>query len=1276
MSRRPGSDAGARGADRPGVFLSYGRADDERFVAALHRRLVGRGLGVWWDRASMPSRSLTFLQEIRDAIAAAERFVLVVGPAALRSDYVRAEWQYALALSKPVIPVLRAGEMEDLPPEVGRVHSIDARTTRPARAAFDELVRVLGAPLPPLGPFLSSIPALPPHFQPRTAELSRLAELLLEDQDRPVTVTGSQRVLVLHGLPGMGKSVTAAAFARSTETRRSFRDGVLWLSAHRARATDVTLLEADGTMADEARSILVVVDDAGGLAEVEPVLNRLGVRGRMLVTSRNAGLARSLGARELALGALAPDATLRQLADSAGSSMEALPTTAHAVATWCAGLPFASAVCGAMVRAGRTWDDVLDALHQADLAYLAHAVPNYPHASLLACLAVAVEGLPETEAEALADLRVYHRGVPVPDALVTRLWASRRQLGARAARDTLARLADRALVRWDGEPRTVQLHALEHDLLRARGSDVEPLHRAIVDMYRQDCPGSWAAGPNDGYFFEWFLHHLASGGDRAGTTRLLLDPAWMQAKLDAVGLHALIADYGVGLGDEPQAEQGIRRALLHAAPAIQAAPDHMPALLADRMTGSAAPSTGELAGNLRSAVPCPRFRLLTPSLVGQTDGLIVTVPNAGRELRAVAMLPGNERFATASDDGMLRVHEVETGRLCDGIHAGGALLAACALPDGRDVATIVRPADGGGTAIEVYNLQEPALRRLGQSEDADFSALCALADGTLVAGDEDGGLTLWDLAYAMPLRRWREPDDHSYAVVGQPRRTIEGLVGLAGGTHVASLAAGRWLSVWNVQTGELEWCAEIEGLESIALADRSLAAVRLGGGITFHDPDTGAVEREVDVELPGRTTAFALHAPTMTAAWATDISSWRFFFGRAELYTASLAAETVEPGLCGTHDIQVGALAIDATGAVLVAAGLNGTVSLWDLRSRASRRDSARHRGRVSSVELFDREHKLLTASDDGTVKVWRSKDGVLLRQLAAVGQSARVTSAAVIDQSRAVYAREDGETVVVDLKTGRRKWSERIHRDGMGVVVAAPAVDGFLTGDRYGWVRAWSPEAKTWRGRTLGAPGDVVDGILLAGKRSYALAWDCSDGRIQAFDLTAEEGNEHLWSSGFAGWNRSVAALPGKRCVFPIEKGGAYAVAGVSLPTGERLFRLAGFTEVVTSLAAAPGAHELAAGMRDGSLVLCDLRTGANRLSLVGHTRPVVALCYLGKRLLVSISMDYTLRLWDTARAEALAVFGADGPLHQLTVTEDGERLVVTELSGRMHFLELQRAE
>jgi hypothetical protein len=53
---------------------------------------------------------------------------------------LRAEWQYALALSTPVIPVLRIGKMASLPREVDQGHCIDACATRPTQDAFDAAI--------------------------------------------------------------------------------------------------------------------------------------------------------------------------------------------------------------------------------------------------------------------------------------------------------------------------------------------------------------------------------------------------------------------------------------------------------------------------------------------------------------------------------------------------------------------------------------------------------------------------------------------------------------------------------------------------------------------------------------------------------------------------------------------------------------------------------------------------------------------------------------------------------------------------------------------------------------------------------------------------------------------------------------------------------------------------------------------------------------------------------------------------------------------------------
>src|SRR5205823_14167684 len=94
------------------IFLSYARDDDvdpfdppASFVARLHRDLTARGFEVWFDRIAMPSRGLTFHQEIQEAVAACDRLVRVVGPKAAVSGYVRQEWQFALHPAKRATPI-------------------------------------------------------------------------------------------------------------------------------------------------------------------------------------------------------------------------------------------------------------------------------------------------------------------------------------------------------------------------------------------------------------------------------------------------------------------------------------------------------------------------------------------------------------------------------------------------------------------------------------------------------------------------------------------------------------------------------------------------------------------------------------------------------------------------------------------------------------------------------------------------------------------------------------------------------------------------------------------------------------------------------------------------------------------------------------------------------------------------------------------------------------------------------------------------------------------
>ena len=109
------------------IFLSYARGDDEIFVKRLRDDLIKTGIDVWFDQVSLPSRKLTFHQEIKSAIQERQKMVYISGRMATISDYVREEWKFALECDKTVIPILRLGSQDDVPGELSLFQSIDFR---------------------------------------------------------------------------------------------------------------------------------------------------------------------------------------------------------------------------------------------------------------------------------------------------------------------------------------------------------------------------------------------------------------------------------------------------------------------------------------------------------------------------------------------------------------------------------------------------------------------------------------------------------------------------------------------------------------------------------------------------------------------------------------------------------------------------------------------------------------------------------------------------------------------------------------------------------------------------------------------------------------------------------------------------------------------------------------------------------------------------------------------------------------------------------------------
>ena len=553
-----------------GIFLSYARDDDEPFVRQLHDDLTTRGIAVWWDRNAMESRGRTFLQEIRDAIAAVERVVLVIGPSAVRSDYVKAEWQFALEACKVVIPILRLGESSLVPGELSRLdyllvpdplskfHCPDFRGGRPYDQALDELVRILGKELPPLAG-LSRVDALPAHYLPREEDIEQLNRMVLADVQRATVITSARRATALQGMGGVGKSVLAAAFARACRTRRAFGDGVIWLKfgqqpnlVRNMAVVGEALRDSRGNYRDPesasarlaevlaGKNCLLVLDDVWDVTHTRAFLNALDTRCRLLITTRDGGLVTAMEAQEHRVAILSDEQALHLLARWADQDARELPADARAAAAECGNLPLALAMIGAMVSKDPTrWANALHKLRNADLELIQQQFPNYPYPDLLRAMQVSVDALaPEVQRRYL-DFAVFPEDTPVPEAAVAVFWAGA-GVDAYKTQDIVDLLVRRSLLQRD-ESHRLGAHDLQHDYVRKQAADLPALHARLLDAYAARCPEGWASGPDDGYFFEHLVYHLAQAG-RRDALYVLIDRAWMAAQFKRTYSYLQFAD--------------------------------------------------------------------------------------------------------------------------------------------------------------------------------------------------------------------------------------------------------------------------------------------------------------------------------------------------------------------------------------------------------------------------------------------------------------------------------------------------------------------------------------------------------------------------------------------------------------------------------------------------------------------------------------------------------------------------------------------------------------
>ncbi len=104
---------------------------------------------------------------------------------------------------------------------------------------------------------------------------------------------------------------------------------------------------------------------------------------------------------------------------------------------------------------------------------------------------------------------------------------------------------------------------------------------------------------------------------------------------------------------------------------------------------------------------------------------------------------------------------------------------------------------------------------------------------------------------------------------------------------------------------------------------------------------------------------------------------------------------------------------------------------------------------------------------------------------------------------------------------------------------------------------------------------------------------------------------------------------------------------------------------------------RRVVSGSGDNTLKLWDLESGAELMTLAGHTSFVaaVALSSDGRRAL-SGSYDTTLKVWDVDAGEPVAAFFGEGRITSVQLAADRKTVVAGDASGAVHFLRLENAD
>jgi WD40 repeat protein len=1086
---------------------------------------------------------------------------------------------------------------------------------------------------------LINVHQLPPHYLYRQSSIEKTINKILGTQENSKIDQFSHQMTILHGMGGVGKTVVASAVARNENIRCNFIDGIIWVTFGQQADIAQKLLYIGQCLGDNPgkystyssakisatqllseKRILLILDDVWDIAHVDVFSDVIGLECKLLVTTRDARLATLFGANDIGLDVLRSDSAIELLSNWANIPTDQLPDHAESIVDECGNLPFAISLCGAMIRDGFLWTDLLDALREADLSFIEAQFPNYPYTNILRALKVSLDTLDESTLEHYNSLAVFHEDVNIPEETVLLLWLHLNSTSNRHGRKMLSEFDRKALLRLEGEHpnRYIRIHDLNHDYLLTVLGTLTGLHVEILAAYKAKCPDGWYSGPDDGYFWDYLAYHLLQAGRGNELVSVVKDFRYIARKTYL--RNSLAVETDLQLAQQYNPDDKTLEVIRHqVVGSIGYLLD-----LGETLNDVAVTLFEKLKNNkklqnrlsaLENFIVRPHFQSLHELPDITHPGLIRTITPHTTYIWRCAISSDGTKVASASSDGTIKISAIDGGAILNTLKGHAATVRDCKFT--KDNHTIISASDDKTLIVWDVKSGRNINALLGHSDKVNA---CAIANyDIVVSASDDKTLKIWNYKSGKFLGELLGHDDSVNDCSIDPTCNL-----------VTSASADCTLKIWELHTSKLLHTlighnSPVTGC-AFSPDGKIILSSSQNGFLIIWDVETGRLVKKWKAHhQPISACRFNKQGNMIVSSAGRQNVVGDAVTGQIDISDHTIRLwdiETQSELQCfHGHTRRVTDCQISTGGNFIVSASRDGTIKIWDTLNRDVVIPQDGHKDWSHSCKVSMDGKTVVTASDDSTVRIWNPSTGKTDSVLQ--GHQADVNDCAITKDKRYIIsASRDCTAKIWNVDSQKEMLTFADHKEPLSACALSPDDRFVATGANDNIVKIWTLADGILVKNLLGH-SDKIGGCVYSNDGNTIVS--CSD------DLTLK-----IWD----------------------------------VNTGEARLTLSGHTKPVCRCAISADDSFVVSASADATLKVWNAKTGFLRMTLSGHRDQVRGCTILpDQQHVLSASLDRSLKLWDLQTGNCLASIYLNDQLLNCAMFPDNNKAVAVGAVGTYFF-------